>query len=129
MEQLMAPDSADDFQPFVIALFDEIDPAGTTVLYGDAAEIWDWLTRAESFPPGREFIDLAIPGTDEHAHVTVWAPSTDKAQHLTRLPGTQRPHPSLIELELGASDTLDFRATYAKLLRAVPAGRLFEGSW
>lgn len=125
----MAPDGADEFQPFVIALFDDLDPEGTTVLYGDDPQVWEWLTREEQFPSGQEFTDLPIPATDEFAHVTVWAPCTDKAQHLTRLPGSHRPHPSLIELELGPTGTLDFGAKYGRLRRAIPPGRVFEGWW
>ena len=125
----MAPDGSPGFQPFVIALFDDIDPKGATVLYGDDPGLWEWLTRAESFLPGSEFVELPIPGTDERAHVTIWAPSTDKAQHLTRLPGTRRPHPSLIELELGRTDEFEFHAKYARLLRAIPSERVFESRW
>lgn len=125
----MAPESALANIPFVIALFDDIDPSGSTVLYGDDAEIWDWFSRSESFAPGAEAAELPIPGTDKIAHVSVWAPRTDKAQHLARVPGTGRAHPSLIELHLGRTDTVEFRATYARLVRALPAGRVFEGYW
>lgn len=124
----MARSDAPD-QPFVIALFDGLDPAGSTVVFGDDDALWAWLVRPESFAPGREFTELSIPGTEARAHVTVWAPANDKAQHLTRVPGTLLPHPSLIELHLGRSDSLAFRASYARLLRAVPASRVFEGRW
>ena len=125
----MAPSDAPGYEPFVIALFDEIDPEGSTVVYGDDPRIWDWLLRAEWIAPGREFVEVPIPGTSARAHVTIWAPHNDKAQHLTRLPGSTRPHPSLIELELGSTETLEFRAGYARLLRAIPQERVFEGTW
>lgn len=115
--------------PFVIALFDEIDPAGSTVVYGDDPEPWAWLTRPVAFAAGREFAELTIPGTRSRAHVTIWAPENDKAQHLTRMPSTNQPHPSLIELDLGPAQSLPFRASYARLVRAVPKGRVFEGAW
>ncbi|MEJ6490561.1 hypothetical protein PQI23_12610 [Leucobacter sp. USCH14] len=125
----MAPSDAPAYEPFVIALFDEIDPGGSTVVYGDDPQIWEWLVRAEPIAPGRESVKIPIPGTHARAHVTIWAPRNDKAQHLTRVPGTMRVHPSLVELELGSAETLDFRAAYARLLRAIPHDRVFEGTW
>lgn len=121
--------TAPDFQPYVIALLDPHDPSGSTVLYGDDPEIWDWLFEPVPFTPTDEFREVPIPGTTLTAHVTRWAPINDKAQHLARLPGRHAPHPRLIELELGSTDSLDFHAAYSRLIRAIPVGRSFEGDW
>ena len=116
-------------QPYVIALFDDLDPGGSTVHFGEDPTLWAWLHREETFPAGCEAGEVRIPGTLALAHVTVWAPLQDKAQHLARIPGMGKCHPALVELNLGRSDTLEFRAAYARLCRAVDAGRVIEGNW
>lgn len=112
---------------FAVVLLDGCDPRGTTVHVFSDPELWEWLHHREEFPGDVEAIDVPIPGTDLVAYVTRWDSLVDKAQNLACLPGTGgQAHPLLIPLDLGPSDSDDFREAYARLR---DRAEVVEGRW
>ncbi|MFT4189121.1 MAG: hypothetical protein QM621_11140 [Aeromicrobium sp.] len=114
---------------FLIVMIDEHDPAGTTVHAFADRSLWEWLHHPEDFDGG-EAVTVTIPDTSLSAHVTVWDPLTDKAQHLVWLPGGGGScHQGLTPLDLGPSDTDQFRRVCQRLREAVGEAHVVEGLW
>ena len=112
-------------QPFyVISIFDNDDPHGTTVHSFAEPRIWEWLHQHEPFPAGESCQWIRVPLSEAQIEITQWDPTLDKAQNLAA-----QPHQLLTRHQLGRHDSARFAEAYAALTLRAGTLHVYEGAW